>query len=295
MTCAKCGNEVAEGVSVCPHCGALFGVPQAPKQPDPAGYSQQPTATPSPYGAYPSPYPQYPGNYGQLPPPNDTKAIISLVLGILSLVCCYLGILPGIAAIALGHLSRGSIRKSTGQLQGDGMALAGMVMGYLSLGWIVILALIAIPNFRNGMDRSRTAANEASAVGSVRTVNTAEITYQATYPTRGFAANLATLGGKCTGGSTPSAERACLVDDKLGAATCTGTQWCIKNGYKFMVEADSSEPHTAYTVTAVPISPGTTGKRGFCSTEEGLINFDSEVSLRTTPYTHDECKALPAL
>ena len=55
---------------------------------------------------------------------------------------------------------------------------------------ILIIAAIAIPNLL----RSRMAANEASAVGSLRTINTAEVTYSTTYPTQGFAA-LGALGG----------------------------------------------------------------------------------------------------
>ena len=56
---------------------------------------------------------------------------------------------------------------------------------------ILIIAAIAIPNLL----RSRIAANEASAVGSLRTINTAEVTYASTYPSAGFATDLGTLGG----------------------------------------------------------------------------------------------------
>ena len=52
---------------------------------------------------------------------------------------------------------------------------------------ILIIAAIAIPNLM----RARMAANESSAVSSLRTINTGEITYQSTYPTVGFAPNLA--------------------------------------------------------------------------------------------------------
>src|SRR5258707_71003 len=56
---------------------------------------------------------------------------------------------------------------------------------------ILIIAAIAIPNLL----RSRMAANEASAVGSLRTINTAEVTSQPPYPNVGFAANIGALGG----------------------------------------------------------------------------------------------------
>ena len=56
---------------------------------------------------------------------------------------------------------------------------------------ILIIAAIAIPNLL----RARMAANESSAVASVRTITTGEITYQSTYPTVGYAAALVNLGG----------------------------------------------------------------------------------------------------
>ena len=56
---------------------------------------------------------------------------------------------------------------------------------------ILIIAAIAIPNLM----RARMAANESSAVSSLRTINTGEITYQSTYPTVGYAAALVNLGG----------------------------------------------------------------------------------------------------
>src|SRR3989442_3274667 len=55
---------------------------------------------------------------------------------------------------------------------------------------ILIIAAIAIPNLL----RSRIAANEASAVGSIRTLNTAEVTYASTYPDQGFTCTLANMG-----------------------------------------------------------------------------------------------------
>src|SRR6516225_9369981 len=79
---------------------------------------------------------------------------------------------------------------------------------------ILIIAAIAIPNLL----RSRMAANEASAVGSLRSLNTAEVTYQTTYQNVGFTTTLANLGGAaaaCTGAATSTS--ACLVDAVLAA------------------------------------------------------------------------------
>jgi hypothetical protein len=80
---------------------------------------------------------------------NSTKAIWSLVLGILSMIC--LGCLTGIPAVICGHMALGEIKKSGGALGGDGLALAGLIMGYISIALslfvIPLLIAIAIPSF----------------------------------------------------------------------------------------------------------------------------------------------------
>src|ERR1700679_3107317 len=84
---------------------------------------------------------------------------------------------------------------------------------------ILIIAAIAIPNLL----RARIAANEASSVASIRTLNTAQISYNSTYPTVGFASTLGALAGTtCT---PPTSAGACLIDTQLSSGT--------KSGYKF--------------------------------------------------------------
>ena len=85
---------------------------------------------------------------------------------------------------------------------------------------ILIIAAIAIPNLL----RSRIAANESSAVASIRTINTAEVSYSTANPSNGFAAALANLGGAAP--CTPSVATGCLIDNVLGAGT--------KSGYSFL-------------------------------------------------------------
>src|SRR5450755_2673248 len=82
---------------------------------------------------------------------------------------------------------------------------------------ILIIAAIAIPNLL----RSRIAANEASAVGSLRTINTAEVTYSSTYPAFGFT-DLAILGPGATAGAPATSAAAQLLDNVLGCAGDTG-------------------------------------------------------------------------
>lgn len=81
---------------------------------------------------------------------------------------------------------------------------------------ILIIAAIAIPNLL----RARIAANESSAVASVRTLNTAQISYNSAYPTVGFASSLANLGGTSCG--PPSSTGACLIDTQLAGGTKSG-------------------------------------------------------------------------
>ncbi len=125
---------------------------------------------------------------------------------------------------------------------------------------ILIIAAIAIPNLL----RSRMAANEASAVGSIRTINTSAVTYSSTYPNVGFPATLPALGGAapCTAASTG----ACLLDQVLAAGT--------KSGYTFAWTSDGNTPSVGYTIAATPVSVGTTGQRMFCSDMSGVIRFD---------------------
>ena len=74
---------------------------------------------------------------------------------------------------------------------------------------ILIIAAIAIPNLL----RSRMAANEASSVGSIRTINTSAVTYSSTYPSNGFPVSLAAMGG--ANPCTAAPANACLLDPVL--------------------------------------------------------------------------------
>src|SRR5438093_5997457 len=86
---------------------------------------------------------------------------------------------------------------------------------------ILIIAAIAIPNLL----RARMSANESAAVQATRTITTAQIQYQATYPTIGYGATLTALGGAQP--CAPSSATACIIDDQL----TTGS----KQGYIFSV------------------------------------------------------------
>src|SRR5580704_11613299 len=100
---------------------------------------------------------------------------------------------------------------------------------------ILIIAAIAIPNLL----RARIAANESSAVASIRTLNTAQISYNSAYPTIGFAAGLGALAGTtCT---PPTSASACLIDTQLASGT--------KSGYSFAMTGSGGPPASAYQST----------------------------------------------
>ncbi|MFY9845387.1 MAG: prepilin-type N-terminal cleavage/methylation domain-containing protein [Terriglobales bacterium] len=124
---------------------------------------------------------------------------------------------------------------------------------------ILIIAAIAIPNLL----RARIAANEASAVASVRTLNTAQISYSSTYPTVGFASTLPRLAG--TSCAPPSSTGACLIDTQLSSGT--------KSGYSFALTNVTGTPAATYQVNATPLAQNQTGVRYFCSFADAVIRI----------------------
>lgn len=122
---------------------------------------------------------------------------------------------------------------------------------------ILIIAAIAIPNLL----RARIAANEASAVAALRTLNTAQIQYNSSYPTAGYATALANLTG--TTCAPPDSTAACLIDTVLAAGT--------KSGYSFNLGNTSGTPVSQYTVAADPIVVNQTGTKYFCSIADAVV------------------------
>jgi hypothetical protein len=152
-------------------------------------------------------------------------------------------------------------------------------------GIVMVVAAIAIPNVL----RSRIAANEAGAVGSLRVINTAEVTYFATYAEKGYAPDLAKLGPNPDGSQTNTAEHAGLLDSSLANPSCTGSTWCTKGGFRFIIKANCKGGHCDdYVAVASPFSSDT-GYRNFCSTSDGVIRFQQGPPLEA-PVTIEECR-----
>ena len=129
---------------------------------------------------------------------------------------------------------------------------------------ILIIAAIAIPSLL----QARISANEASAVGSLNAIKTAEFTYFNTYPTVGYAVQLAHLGGTqpCTAGPLTG----CLVDDVVATA---GPGSVGKSGYVFRAvgSASGSAINSTFVSGAAPLTVNKTGNRDFCSTSDGIL------------------------
>lgn len=80
-----------------------------------------------------------------MPPVHRTTsalAVVSLVSGIAS--WCVVPLIGAIVAIVCGHLARGEIRRAQDQIEGDGLAVVGLVLGYVQLAFGFILLLFAI-------------------------------------------------------------------------------------------------------------------------------------------------------
>ena len=230
--CPRCGNRLVSGAAL----GEAPGGVGAPG----TGYAQTEEQT------------------------TSGKAIASLIMAVLIFIP-----FSAVAAIILGHLALSEIRKSAGKLKGQGLATAGLILGYAEIVMIpviLIIAAIAIPNLL----RARMAANEASSVGSLRTYGIAISSYAEECPNQGYPVSTLNLGpgaGNCDGAN--------LVDRALAGPMPT------KSGYVFHYEPgapDASGKVMSYTITADPIQENTTGIRHFFMDESGVIRVERQHS-----------------
>jgi type IV pilus assembly protein PilA len=265
MFCPRCGTANPNEGTYCLKCGNSLETGQ-PAQAIPTAGSPLPpsqlSSPPRPVGGT---------------PPTSGKAIASLICGLFTLF------LPAsVAAIVLGHMSLSEIRKSAGRIGGAGIATAGLVLGYIGIALIpvifLIVAAIAIPNLL----RARMAANEASAVGTLRTIDVAATTYTTEFE-NGFPASFEALGDSPGGSLT--CDHASLLDGTL-------VRTRQKSGYIFtytpkrpegipapgvsvgaQAKGCTSGGASGFEVKADPIQRNTTGARSFFSDESGVIRY----------------------
>jgi len=232
--CRHCGANLAPGAYFCAACGK--------------------DQTGSPVASAPAP--SAPIIAGAGPPagfvPTSGKAIGSLICGL------FFFMFPvAIVAIVLGHLALSEIKRSAGRMKGEGLAIGGLVLGYLGIVFIpiiLIIAAIAIPNLL----RARMAANETSAIATIRTINLAEMTYSSTHSDTGFTCSLSDL------------HQAGLISDSIAAGH--------RNGYDLLLENCDAEkpggPGVKYQVAVWPQKYNQTGRRAFCSDETNVVRVN---------------------
>jgi type IV pilus assembly protein PilA len=146
---------------------------------------------------------------------------------------------------------------------------------------ILVIAAVAIPNLLS----ARVAANEASAVGALRTVTSSSVMYMGTFG-NGYAPSLGVLGGK-PGDTLASCDEALLIDAVLSNNGSGNTSQ--KAGYNFTYTPSdtksgqgpscSTAGSVAWQMTAVPTSVGQSGKRGFYVDQTGVITFTTDGSV----------------
>jgi prepilin-type N-terminal cleavage/methylation domain-containing protein len=129
-----------------------------------------------------------------------------------------------------------------------------------------ITAALAVP----GLMRARMSGDEASAIGSLRAINSAQHAYASSAARGGYATSLTILGSSC--GATGDG----FVSPDLGAAVGG-----VKSGYVIAIDGtvgnagpidcNSTASRTAYLVTATPVAVGLTGGRSFITSEASTI------------------------
>jgi len=140
---------------------------------------------------------------------------------------------------------------------------------------ILIIAAIAIPNLL----RARISANEASAVSSMRTMNTAAITYNSTFGAYPLA--LSDMG-PVTPGSIPTSTSADLLEQVLGGTAVPA----VKSGYNFTFATPNAAlggtAGTTYSINADPQVNNQTGVRHFYTDESGVIRVNTSTTAQVT-------------
>src|SRR5216683_2099506 len=114
--CPKCQGNLADYVPACPYCGVILATP--------AGGGGQP---------------EWNG-----PQESSGKATASMVRGILFFFWPF----TAIAAVVLGHLALSEIKRSAGRLAGHGMAMAGLILGYIGVAFVPFILILRRLRFR---------------------------------------------------------------------------------------------------------------------------------------------------
>jgi type IV pilus assembly protein PilA len=258
--------------------------PQVPLWPPPPGTAAQMPYPPplqdqaaAPYAGVPygTPYPNsqwapglspgipYPGSqpvaYGYAPPPAKLRqgfAISSLIIGCIAILTC-IGAIASPVGLVLGVVAIVKTNRRPGEYGGKGLAIAGTSVNAFALFVVIpMMAAITIPNLL----AARMAANEASAIGTMRSIATAEATFQST---KGKGSQFGTLKELIDSG---------LLAEIGGAEIGTELK---KSGYRFEVRTREYGSATGvickFDLFATPESYGSSGKRSFYTCEDYVM------------------------
>jgi hypothetical protein len=203
-------------------------------------------------------------------PPSRGYAIASLILGILSLPTAGMLLIGAMVSVVLGVVALVKASREPARYAGKGMAVAGIVLSALSIlvmpVLIGIVAAIAIPSLL----RARVSANEAAAIGDVRSVIAAEAAYQSA--NAGYFDTIECLARpeQCI----PGFRGPAFLSDRLaGRAVAHGYRCRFHPGMTVEptpVKASRSSL-TSFAYVAYPDQPGRTGVRSFCGDSTGRV------------------------
>jgi hypothetical protein len=158
----------------------------------------------------------------------------------------------------------------------------------------VLLVLdIAVLKFQG----PRIAPGHGSEPAStVRTINTAEVTYATHYAKIGYAPNLSLLGPAGSGNCDSTSRRACLLDSVTACPEGIGLAWCVKGNYRYSIQSSSAEPpFEDYWTTATPVRKDPKlSQRNYCSGPDAIVRSEEGPPL-SRPFTLTECFALKPL
>jgi type II secretory pathway pseudopilin PulG len=208
------------------------------------------------------PYPTY--NVYQPAQLKTGLATASLVIGILNFLFFGMFLIPIIVGIVISVVALNRIKRSPHEYGGRSLAIGGLVTNIVSvvvLVPIMLIAAIAIPN----LFASVRAANEGSAISSLRTIHEAEVTYQRST-------------GNLSYGNLSDLKSLSLISPELSSGA--------KHGYRFTVEwvTDRGDGRPGYSARAVPITYRSSGIRSFFIDETGVLRGEDSHGLEASKF-----------
>lgn len=255
IKCPKCNLTNWAHDVACKRCGLEFGSVASPS-PQSEGWANEGTADSGfgDTGWQQNPQSAY-QNFGQATPLNSGLALASMVVGIVAFPTSFMciGILLAPVALVMGIIALVRTSKKPLVYGGKGFAIAGIATSSLTLLFMIpIIAAIAIPNLL----ASRRAANEGSAISSLRILHDAEQTYMAVRSTE-TCGDLRSLGS----------------DNLIDSVLATGQ----KSGYVY--EITNLGDGIGCDLFATPIS-NSTGTRSFMISDDGVIRSADKKGLK---------------